>query len=91
MNCQFKVRQGAFLARNGAIDSALRSPNGISNVLNGTTSFDIVGTGGVSPFLFGAEKFTKKLRMLWEAAYLPETCSLYLLILVCLGIEALVV
>lgn len=90
VNCQFKLIQRAFMERNDAINHELVI-RGIMPVLKGETSFPIVGTGGVTPFLFGADTLRKRLHRLWNQALQPDTFSLYLFILICLGVEAFLV
>jgi hypothetical protein len=91
MNCQFKMIQRAFIDRNKALDSELKS-TALMEILRGAGKLSIVGTV-VPKFevsgLRSSKKIIRQLPALWYEASLPNTFSLYLFILVCLGVEAL--
>jgi hypothetical protein len=91
VNCQFKTFQRAFINRNMLIDAELRRV-GVMEVLKGAGSIDIVGTAPIAPTLQKTSdpQVNRALRAIWNEARMPHTFGLYLFIVVCLGVEALV-
>ena len=90
VNCQFKMIQRYFINRNYEIDSALTA-HGIMEFLKHENSLKVVGTAtpgsrrhGTSTLRSYRQNFTE---MLHEALR-ANTFSLYVFVLVCLGIEA---
>jgi hypothetical protein len=92
VTCQFKLIQRAFIRRNKTLDSELRT-TGIMQVLKGAGSFEIVGTTPLEWTYTGSSystRFRDDLPGLWEEARMPSAFSLYLFILVCLGVEGII-
>ncbi|HEY7145855.1 MAG TPA: hypothetical protein VH637_16565 [Streptosporangiaceae bacterium] len=91
VNCQFKLVQRAFIDRNRAIDSELRA-TGIMEVLKGAGSLPIVGTAMPT---WKKRAFAKSGRpdhfsAILAELRLPHTFGLYLFVLACLALEALI-
>jgi hypothetical protein len=91
LNAQFKLLQRAFINRNQAVANELKQ-TGIMQFLKGGGKLEIVGTvtlwGSSSPGPW--YKGTQSIRALWAEACMPNTFGLYLFILACLGLEALI-
>ena len=93
VNCQFKTIQRKFIGRNAALASEL-SNVGIMQVLKGAGALEITGaavpefrrTAGL-PFM---EVVRSSFSELGYEARLPNTFSLYLFLLVCLAVEAII-
>jgi hypothetical protein len=93
MNCQFKMIQRAFINRNKALDSELKS-TGLMEVLRGAGNLSIVGIvvprSEISRIASSKRVWIlQELPALLYEASLPNTFSLYLFIMVCLGVEAI--
>jgi hypothetical protein len=94
VNCQFKYIQRNFIDRNYEIDSALRK-TGVIEFLRGKGSLQVVGTAApiwskrsLSPSWF--QRVRHHLLDLLSEGILPNTFGLYLFILVCLAVEAII-
>jgi hypothetical protein len=92
VNCQFKMIQRTFIERNQALDSELKT-TGIMQVLKGAGTIDIVGTAAPQWSDVGSSfrrRIIRNLPAFWFEARLPDTFSIYLFILVCLTVEAII-
>lgn len=95
VNCQFRVVQRAFINRNKSIDSELANV-GLMEVLRGQGTFDILGTApldlkGRDSALSYYQMIRNNLPDFWQEARMPNTFSIYLFIIVCLGVESLII
>jgi len=91
VECQIKMFQRAFIERNNTIDSELRNV-GVMETLKGQGGLNVVGTAAR---LYGVEgrpsiptKLRKQLPKFWHEIRVINTFTLYLLIGLCLVIEA---
>ena len=94
VNCQFKYIQRNFIDRNYEIDSALRK-TGVMEFLRGNGSLQVVGTAAPiwrrrSPSSSWLQRVRHQLLDLLSEGVLPNTFGLYLFILVCLAVEAII-
>jgi hypothetical protein len=87
IDCNFRVFEHDIFDRCQAIDAELRS-TGIMQFLRGAGSLDILGT--VLPAPSDPPSLLARLKRLRRIVSEPPTFGLYLFILVCMGIEALV-
>lgn len=94
VNCQFKYIQRTFIDRNYEIDSEIKK-TGLIEFLRGNGSLQVVGTAAPiwkkrnlpSSWL---ERVRDNLLDLLSEGLLPNTFGLYLFILVCLTVEAII-
>jgi hypothetical protein len=88
VDCQFKTTQRLYLNKNIALDDELNRL-GVVAVLEGRGSVSIGATGvrGHVPG-FAAERIKGHLRDIWFEGCRPMTFGLYLFLLICLAIEA---
>lgn len=92
INCQFKMYQHRFVARNDEIDSELKD-KGIMKVLKGGGNIDIVGTtalGLSTARLPVSARVRRRLPDFLHEAQIINTFSLYLFITLCFTIEAII-
>jgi hypothetical protein len=93
VTCQFKLIQRAFIKRNRTLDSELRTI-GIMQVLKGAGNFEIVGTTPLEWSGGTGSSYSKRIRSnlpaFWDEARMPNAFSLYLFILACLTVEAII-
>jgi hypothetical protein len=94
VTCQFRMIQRAFIERNIVIDSELRT-TGIMQVLKGAGNFEILGTApldlkGRRSGLSYSAMIRSNLPAFWHEARMPNTFSLYLFIMACLIVEAII-
>lgn len=92
VNCQSKLIQRLYITRNQQLDAELKDV-GIMQVLKGAGTFDIVGTavpGFRDTHLGYGRKILHNLPQFWREAQMPGVFSLYLFILVCLVLEAII-
>jgi hypothetical protein len=92
VTCQFKLIQRAFIKRNQAIESELRA-TGLMQVLKGAGNLEILGTTPLERNGSGSsysERMRSILPAFWDEARSPNAFSLYLFILVCLAVEAII-
>lgn len=95
MNCQFKMIQRAFIRRNQALHAELQKI-GIIQFIKGAGTIDAVGTAApqwvVNTETKGSyrNRIVRHLPALWYEAQLADTFTLYLFILACLAVEAII-
>jgi hypothetical protein len=92
VNCQSKLIQRLFIDRNLELDTELKNI-GIIQVLRGAGTFDIVGTsvpGFKDAHLGYGRRILHNMPQFWREAQMPGVFSLYLFILVCLILEAVI-
>ena len=94
VNCQFKHIQRNFIDRNYNIDSELRK-TGVIEFLRGNGSLQVVGTAAPlwrkhSPSSSWFQRVRHHLLDLLSEGILPNTFGLYLFILACLAVEAII-
>jgi hypothetical protein len=93
LNCQFKAIQRAFIRRNAELARELGSI-GIMQVLKGAGTLEIIGAA-VPHFNHAAalsleDRFRAMVSQLWHEARLPNTFTLYVFLLACLALEAII-
>jgi hypothetical protein len=93
LDCQFKAIQRAFIRRNHEIDAELKSV-GIMQFLRGAGNFEVVGTA-VPDFALPGLKYRQKIRFfllgIWHEARMPNTFTLYIFLVFCLAVEAIII
>ena len=93
VNCQYKTIQRAFIRRNNDIATEIKNL-GIMPFLRGAGTLEISGTAvpdfGRAPDLTFRETLKSFLSELAHEARLANTFSLYLFLLVCLAVEAVI-
>jgi hypothetical protein len=93
MNCQFKMIQRRFISRNRELDSELKTI-GIMPFINGSGNIEVVGTAafrGVNTNESYLRRYIRYFPAFWIEARLPDTFSLYLFIIACLVLEAIII
>ncbi|MDR0345196.1 MAG: hypothetical protein LBI49_19205 [Nocardiopsaceae bacterium] len=92
MNCQFKMLQRSFIKRNQSLEAELKR-TGLMQFVRGAGSIEVVGTAAPEWPRAGTSTRHRVVRHLpefWHEARLPDSYSLYLFILVCLTVEAII-
>jgi hypothetical protein len=92
INCQFRYYWRLADEHNRTIDAELKRA-GIMTVLKGKAKFEVVGTGTVRTLAFKASaggRTRRYTQRLLHEAFLPNTFGLYVFILFCFTLEALV-
>lgn len=92
INCQFKMIQRAFILRNKMFAQELAGTE-IMQVLSGNSALKVAGAAVPDfsrPGVTLVDKVRSFLSGIWYEACLPNTFSLYLFLLLCLAVEAII-